>query len=78
MKAFIGWLKRFGVKLVIDMMNSKVDWLAKKMADSVDIPFIDEKNEKKEAKKAIKALTSLLEELCEDILKEEDVKKTKK
>ena len=71
MNKFINWLKGFGFKLAIDMVKSKTDWLAKKMADSVDIPFISEANEKKEAKKAIDALVSLLEELAQSDVKEE-------
>ena len=71
MNKFINWLKGFGFKLAIDMVKSKTDWLAKKMADSVDIPFVSEANEKKEAKKAIDALVSLLEELAQSEVKEE-------
>ena len=74
MNKFINWLKGFGFKLAIDMVKSKTDWLAKKMADSIDIPFVSEANEKKEAKKAIEALVSLLEELAEDELKDKNAK----
>ena len=70
MNKFINWLKGFGIKLAIDFFKSKTDWLAKKMADSVDIPFVTEANEKKEAKKAIVAITGLLEELAEEELKD--------
>jgi hypothetical protein len=69
MNKFIKWLKGFGFKLAIDMIKGKTDWLAKKMADSVDIPFVSEANEKKEAKKAIDAIVALLEELAENELK---------
>ena len=69
MNKFIIWLKGFGFKLAIDMIKSKTDWLAKKMADSVDIPFVSEANEKKEAKKAIDAIVALLEELQENELR---------
>ena len=72
MKKFMGWLKSFGIKMVINVRKSKVDVMAKKMADSVDIPFVSEKNEKKEAKKAINAIIALLEEVCEDELKEKN------
>ena len=75
MNKFIKWLKGIGIKMAIDLFKSKTDWLAKKMADSVDIPFVTEANEKKEAKKAIVAITGLLEELCEDELKGEETKK---
>ena len=71
MNKFINWLKGFGFKLAIDMVKSKTDWLAKKMADSVDIPFVSEANEKKEAKKAIDALVSLLEELAQSEVEQE-------
>ena len=74
MKKFINWLKSFGIKMVINLLKSKVDVMAKKMADSVDIPFVSEANEKKEAKKAINAMIALLEELCEDELKDKDAK----
>ena len=70
MNKFINWLKSFGMKLAINVLKSKVDVFAKKMADSVDIPFVNEANEKKEAQKAINAIISFLEELCEDELKE--------
>ena len=40
MKKFFNWLKGFGFKLVINTIKSKTDWMAKKMADSVDIPFV--------------------------------------
>ena len=70
MKKFINWLKGFGFKFAINTIKGKTDWLAKKLADSVDIPFVSEANEQKEAKKAIDALVSLLEELCADELKE--------
>lgn len=66
MVKFINWLKSFGVKMVVNILKSKVDVLAKKMADSVDIPFVSEANERKEAEKAINALISLIEELLED------------
>ena len=66
MKQFINWLKGFGLKLAIDTLKSKTDWFAKKMADSVDIPFVSEKNEQVEAKKAITAIVSLIEELVEE------------
>jgi len=69
MNKFIIWLKGFGFKLAIDTIKGKTDWLAKKMADSVDIPFVSEANEKKEAKKAIDAIVALLEELIENELK---------
>ena len=69
MVKFINWLKSFGVKLAINALKSKVDVLSKKMADSVDIPFVSEANEKKEAKKAIDAIVALLEELAENELK---------
>tara|TARA_R110000824_G_scaffold304785_1_gene492588 strand:+ start:466 stop:696 length:231 start_codon:yes stop_codon:yes gene_type:complete len=72
MNKFIKWLKSFGIKLAINALKSKVDVFAKKMADSVDIPFVSEKNEKVEAEKAINAIISFLEELCEDDLKEKD------
>ena len=60
--------------MVINLLKSKVDIMAKKMADSVDIPFVSEANEKKEAKKAINAMIALLEELCEEELKDKDAK----
>ena len=72
MKKFMGWLKSFGIKMVINLLKSKTDVMAKKMADSIDIPFVSEKNEKAEAKKAISAIISLLEEICEDELKEKN------
>ena len=50
MNKFFNWLKAFGLKLAIDTLKSKTDWFAKKMADSVDIPFVSEENEIKEAK----------------------------
>ena len=74
MKKFINWLKSFGIKMVINLLKSKVDVMAKKMADSVDIPFVSEANEKKEAKKAMNAMIALLEELCEEELKDKDAK----
>ena len=70
MKKFLNWAISFGAKMVINLLKSKVDTLAKKMADSIDIPFVTEANEKKEAKKAINAIISFIEELCEDELKE--------
>ncbi len=70
MKKFFNWLKGFGFKLVINTIKSKTDWMAKKMADSVDIPFVSEENEQKEAKKAVEAITGLLEELAEKETKE--------
>lgn len=73
MVKFVNWLKSFGVKLAINALKSKVDVLSKKMADSVDIPFVSEANEKKEAEKAINALIALLEELLQ-----EDVEKKAK
>ena len=66
MKKFINWLKGLGFKFVIELVKSKTDWFAKKMSDSVDIPFVSEANERKEAEKAINALISLIEELLED------------
>ena len=66
MVKFVNWLKSFGVKLAINALKSKVDVLSKKMADSVDIPFVSEANEKKEAEKAINALIALLEELLQE------------
>jgi len=66
MVKFVNWLKSFGVKLAINALKSKVDVLSKKMADSVDIPFVSEANERKEAEKAINALISLLEELLQE------------
>ena len=74
MNKFINWLKSFGIKMVINLLKSKVDIMAKKMADSVDIPFVSEANEKKEAKKAINAMIALLEELCEEELKDKNAK----
>ena len=65
MKKFFDWAKSIGFKLAIGAIKNNTDWLAKKMADSVDIPFVNEKNEQKEAKKAVEALTGLLEELAE-------------
>ena len=73
MVKFVNWIKSFGVKLAINALKSKVDVLSKKMADSVDIPFVSEANEKKEAEKAINALIALLEELLQ-----EDVEKKAK
>lgn len=69
MNKFFNWLKAFGLKLAIDTLKSKTDWFAKKMADSVDIPFVSEENEKKEAKKAIEAIVALIEELAEKEIK---------
>ena len=66
MVKFVNWLKSFGVKLAINALKSKVDVLSKKMAASVDIPFVSEANEKKEAEKAINALIALLEELLQE------------
>ena len=66
MVKYVNWLKSFGVKLAINALKSKVDVLSKKMADSVDIPFVSEANEKKEAEKAINALIALLEELLQE------------
>ena len=66
MNKFFNWLKGFGLKLAVDILKSKTDWFAKKMADSVDIPFVTEKNEQKEAKKAITAIAALIEELSEN------------
>ncbi len=66
MNKFLKWLKGFGLRLAIDLIKGKTDWFAKKMADSVDIPFVSEKNEQKEAKKAIEAIVSLIEELAEN------------
>ena len=69
MNKFFNWLKGFGLKLAIDTLKSKTDWFAKKMADSVDIPFVSEKNEQVEAKKAITAIVALIEELAENEIK---------
>jgi hypothetical protein len=66
MNKFFNLLKGFGFKLAIDTIKGKTDWLAKKMADSVDIPFVSEANEQKEAKKAIEAIVSFIEELAEN------------
>ena len=71
MNKFINWLKGFGIKLAINVLRSKVDVFAKKKADSVDIPFVSEKNEKAEAEKAINAIIAFLEEMCEDELNED-------
>ena len=75
MVKFINWLKSFGVKMVINILKSKVDVLSKKMADSVDIPFVSEADERKEAEKAINALISLIEELCDDEVGKTSAKK---
>ena len=71
MNKFIKWLKSFGIKMAINMLKSKADVLAKNMADSVDIPFVSEKNEKAESEKAINAIIAFLEEMCEDELNED-------
>ena len=74
MKKFINWLKGFGFKLAIELMKSKTDWFAKKMSDSVDIPFVSEKNEQKYAQEAVDAMVALLEELAENELGKKDAK----
>lgn len=66
MNKFFNWLKGFGFNLAINTIKGKTDWFAKKMADSVDIPFVTEENEKKEAKKLINAIVALIEELAEN------------
>tara|TARA_R110002051_G_C8486579_1_gene462511 strand:+ start:61 stop:285 length:225 start_codon:yes stop_codon:yes gene_type:complete len=73
-KKFINWLKGFGFKLAIELMKSKTDWFAKKMSDSVDIPFVSEKNEQKYAQEAVDAMVALLEELAENELGKKDAK----
>ena len=65
MKKFFDWVKSIGGKFIISAIKNNTDWLAKKMADSVDIPWVSEKNEQKEAKKAIEAITGFIEELVE-------------
>ena len=70
MKKFLNWVLSFGAKMFINMLKSKSDLFAKKMADSVDIPFMNEAEEKKQAKKALNGIISVIEELCEDELKE--------
>jgi len=65
MNKFLKWVKGFGFKIVINLLKNKTDWMAKKMADSVDIPFVSEKNEQKEAKKAVEAIVGLIEELAD-------------
>ena len=48
MKKFFSWVKSIGGKFIISAIKNNTDWLAKKMADSGDIPWVSEKNEQKE------------------------------
>ena len=65
MKKFIDMLMKLAMPMAISYIKENEELLAKKFADSKDIPFIGEKGEKQIAA----AFISLLVEFLEDIKK---------
>ena len=63
MKKFVDMLMKLSMPLAINYIKENEELLAKKFADSKDIPFIGEKGEKQIAS----AFISLLVEFLEDI-----------
>ena len=63
MKKFVDMLIKLSMPMAINYIKENEDLLAKKFADSKDIPFIGEKGEKQVAS----AFISLLVEFLEDI-----------
>ncbi len=63
MKKFVEMLMKLSMPMAINYIKQNEDLLAKKFADSKDIPFIGEKGEKQVAS----AFISLLVEFLEDI-----------
>ena len=65
MKKFVDMLIKLSMPMAINYIKENEDLLAKKFADSKDIPFLGEKAEKQMAS----AFISLLVEFLEDIKK---------